>query len=451
MTAADAALDARDAVLALPFVSVAPAARDSARLDRSGLQASQPLAVARPSTVVQVQDLVRAANLARIPVITRGAGSGLAGGAAATADAVILDLSALNRIVSIEPRDRLAVVEPGVVTADLDRAARAHGLRYAPDPASAAISTIGGNIATNAGGLRCVKYGVTRDAVRALDVVLADGRLLSLGATTRKGVTGYDLVSLFVGSEGTLGVVVGATVALSPLPAATATVRASFATVGDAARAVASVLASGVTPAVAELLDAATLEAIDAYRGTSWGAAGGALVLMQTEGVAARAELDEVARVLRFSGGEVEATNDAAEGEALLAARRDALPAIEAIGAPVIEDIAVPLSRVADAVDELQAIAARHGVRIFTFAHAGDGNLHPLVVATSDTSDVDGAADAIFALALRLGGTVTGEHGVGQLKRAWARRELGEVALDVHAAVRGALDPHAIFNPGRAF
>jgi glycolate oxidase len=343
------------------------------------------------------------------------------------------------------------VVEPGVVTADLDAAAAAHGLRYAPDPASAAISTIGGNIATNAGGLRCVKYGVTRDAVLAVDAVLGDGTLVSTGRRTLKGVTGYDLTSLLVGSEGTLGVIVGATLRLSPLPTTTATASAFFATASDAVGAVTALQRRGPRPSVAELLDQATLVAIDQAQGSALHTQGEVFLLLQTDGYGAEAEMAVAERVLRPLATALETTTDPAVADRLVATRRAALPAVERHGRVLIEDIAVPRSRLADTVTAVEAIAAATGVRIFVFAHAGDGNLHPIVLADSaPAAQVDRAVAAIFEHALAVGGTLTGEHGVGTLKRPWLAEELGETVLDLHKRIKAVFDPAGILNPGKA-
>lgn len=448
-------------VLDLPYVTVEPHELDGYRVDRSGLPATaRPLAVARPTSVAQVQEVLRHASAHGIPVTTRGAGTGLAGGAVASGDGIVLDLTALDRIESIDAVDQIAVVGPGVVTADLDAAAAAHGLRYAPDPASAAVSTVGGNIATNAGGLRCLKYGVTRDAVRSLDVVLADGRLVHLGAATTKSVVGYDLARLIVGSEGTLGVVVRATVSLVPLPVRTATAVGYFDSVAAAARAVAAIGATGVRPAVAELIDRRSLAAIDELRGSELSGRGEALLLVQTDGFGAEEEIGLVAGVLREQARDVTVTDDPVLAAELLAVRRDALPAIEARGRVLIEDIAVPVSRLAEAFDRVAEVSARTGVPIFTFAHAGDGNLHPIVLVEPslvDPADPDRvpdvvreAADEVFALALALGGSVSGEHGVGLLKRAWLERELDPVALELQRGVRALFDPAGILNPGKA-
>jgi glycolate oxidase len=433
--------------------STDPAILAGRRLDRSGWEPDGgPAAVAFPRTAQEVQEVLRGAQDARTPVVARGAGTALTGATAAGAGVIVLDLSGMNRIVAVNPDDGTAVTEPGVITADLDRAAAEHGLRYAPDPASVEISTIGGNIATNAGGLRCAKYGVTRDSVLGLDVVLAGGRRIRTGRATLKGVAGYDLTGLFVGSEGTLGVVVGATLRLRPLPDPTVTIAASYADVAAAVTASVTLTRARVQPVLAELLDAATLDAIDAAEGTGLRADGGALLIVQTDGGP-----DEAARateVLGRTATTLRHTADPSETAALLAARRQALPALEKLGRPLIEDIAVPRSRLADAVREIGEIGRRYDVRICTVAHAGDGNLHPLIVAGGPGEPIPEAAvragDEIFELALRLGGTVTGEHGVGVLKRAWLAREIGEESHELQLRLKELFDPYGILNPGKA-
>jgi glycolate oxidase len=435
--------------------SVDPAVVAARREDRSGWPpVGQPAAVVFPDDAAGVRRVLRLACDARVPVVPRGAGTGLCGAAAAGAGTIVLDLSRMTRIVALSPEDSTAVVEPGVITADLDRAAGAHALRYAPDPASAAISTIGGNIATNAGGLRCAKYGATRESVLGLDVVLADGRQISTGTATFKGVAGYDLTSLFVGSEGTLGVIVRATVRLQPIPLATATIAAFFTDVETAAAAATAIGTARVQPALCELLDEATLRAVDDAQGTDLRSRGAALLLVQTDGAGASIEADLVAPVLRRTATSVHVTTDPAEAAELLAARRLALPSLERLGRPLIEDIAVPRSRLAAAVRGIAAIAAEHRVQICTVAHAGDGNLHPIVVvdpaATAIPEPAWRAADAIFELALALGGTLTGEHGVGTLKRAWLGRELGTTQHLLQQQIKALFDPHGILNPGTA-
>ncbi|WP_328292997.1 FAD-binding protein [Kineococcus sp. NBC_00420] len=429
--------------------------RRAVATDRSGhLPATLPDGVVRAATVDDVVETLRWATEHRTPVVTRGAGTGLAAGSSAQAGEIVLDLSGMDRIVAIRPDDQVAVVEPGVLTADLDAAAGEHGLFYAPDPASSAISSIGGNIATNAGGLRCAKYGVTRDAVLGLDLVLADGRKVSTGRQTVKGVAGYDLTSLVVGSEGTLAVVVGATLRLRPRPAAIATLAAHFDDLVAAAAAASAITTARLQPSVLELVDSVTLEAVDAARGSSLRALGAAVLVVQCDGLSARAEIDAVAAVVAPFASSWRSTSDPVEAEELLAARRAGLPALERTGDVFIEDVAVPRSQLAAAVAGIQEISARTGVRIATIAHAGDGNLHPIIVVERGGTVTEGppwdAACAVFDLALALGGTLTGEHGVGLLKRTWLRRELGDDSLSLQRSIKAVFDPLGILNPGKA-
>ena len=439
---------------AVPTASTEESSRAAVAVDRSGIVAEGvPDVVVRASTVGDVRATLRLAFEHGVPVVPRGAGTGLAGGAVAAPGTLVLDVSGMNRIVSLDPVDQIAHVEPGVITADLDRAAGEHGLRYAPDPASAAISTIGGNVATNAGGLRCVKYGVTRDAVLGLEVVLADGTLISTGRATLKGVAGLDLTGLFVGSEGTLGVVVGATVRLRPLPERTLTVAASFAGVEAAARACAALAQDRRDPAMLELLDQATLQVVDDAQGTAYAQRGGALVIAQADGPAAQTEIEAIAEVLGKEATWIEQGVDEEASARLVAARRLALPSIETKGSVLIEDICVPRSRLAEAFAGVEEVARRRNVRIYSFAHAGDGNLHPLIgyPAGPVPKEVIAAGDDIFGIALDLGGTVTAEHGIGLLKRSWLAREVGPEALGVHRAIKAALDPRGILNPGKGY
>ncbi|MDX2545788.1 FAD-binding oxidoreductase [Streptomyces sp. WI04-05B] len=429
-----------------------PVTRAAHATDRSGTRAyGGPLAVVHARRTEDVTVTLRHAHALRVPVVPRGAGTGLSGGASAGEGTLVLDLSGMDRVLELSVDDQLAVVEPGVVTAELDRAAGAHGLRYAPDPASAALSTIGGNIATNAGGLRCAKYGVTRDSVLGLEAVLADGTVVRTGRRTVKGVTGYDLTALLTGSEGTLAVITSATLRLRPLPVSTATLAAYFPSFEAAAEASYAIGRAGVVPALAELVDGPVLHAVDpALRER-----GAALLLVQCDGAGAGAEAAAVAEVLAGAGAtSVERTEDPAEAEALLAVRRGALPALERLGRPLIEDIAVPRSRLAEAAREIRAVSRRHDVPVFTIAHAADGNLHPIIVVDPA---LDGLPDAaweaageIFALALRLGGTLTGEHGVGVLKRQWVADELGPASHALQRRIKDAFDPRGILNPGKS-
>ncbi|MFJ6077319.1 FAD-binding oxidoreductase [Pseudarthrobacter sp. NPDC092419] len=434
--------------------SVTEQDRLAASTDRSGyVSPSLPDGVVFAESADDVVAAVKLAAAHRAPLVPRGAGTGLAAGAAAKSGEVVLDVSRMDRILRIDPLEQLAVVQPGVLNADLNAAAAEHGLFYAPDPASTAICSIGGNVATNAGGMRCAKYGVTREAVLALQVVLADGRVLRTGRETIKGVTGYDLNALITGSEGTLGVVVEATLRLRPMPVATATVAAFFPDFATAAAAASAVIAARVQPSLLELIDGQTLEAIDMAMGTDYRSKGGAFMLAQTDGYGAYLEQDVLIEAIRPYASSFEKATDAEHANELITARREAIPSLEKLGRVSIGDIGVPRSKLADVAVGLDEISAATGVRIFSVVHASDGNLHPMLVLDPEDSVTEGPAKQalgeMFHLAKRLGGTLTGEHGVGILKRDWLLPELGEVSLDVQRTIKNALDPDGILNPGK--
>ena len=423
--------------------------------DRSGyLPPSLPDGVIYARSVDEVVNTMKLATAHRVPVVPRGAGTGLAAGASARAGEVVLDLSGMNRILHLDPVEQLAVVEPGVLNAEVNAAAAAHGLFYAPDPASTAICSIGGNVATNAGGMWCAKYGVTRESVLSLRVVLPDGRILVTGRNTLKGVTGYDLNALMIGSEGTLGIVVEATLRLRPAPIQTATVAAYFPDVEAAALAASAIIAARIQPSVLELMDGPTLEAVDAAQGTNHRARGGAFLLAQTDGYGALLEQDVLIRAIEPFATHLEKAADAATADRLVEARRQAIPSLERLGRVSICDIGVPRNRLADVFAGLAEISRTTGVRIFNVAHAADGNLHPMIVVDPGKSITEGPAKAalaqMFHLAKRLGGTLTGEHGVGLLKRDWLQEELGDVSLELQHAIRNVFDPKGILNPGKA-
>ena len=443
-------------------VDTTEAARHDARADKSGHAASgSPLAVVRAASVADVQETLRIASATGTPVVTRGAGTGLAGGANAGAGEIALSMRGMDRILEVRPDDLLAVVEPGILNGVLNAALAEHGVWWAPDPASRDISTVGGNIATGAGGLLCAKYGVVRDAVLGVDLVLADGRLLRLGHRTVKGVTGLDLTSLVIGSEGTLGVVVGATLKLRRLiPGAVCTVAATFPDVRRAAEASAAVTASGAQPAIMELMDAASLAAVHALLHLDAPTPGAAQLTIQTDGAAAVAEAEAIAAVLRARGGAVAVSHDREEGERLLAIRRSMHPAMETLGTTLIEDVSVPRSALPAMFDEIARVEREHGVVIPTVAHAGDGNLHPNFIFDAEPDDggvvevpdhIWAAADDLFRAALRLGGTLTGEHGIGVLKRRWLVDELGEDQWELQRQITRVFDPAGILNPGKVF
>lgn len=423
--------------------------------DKSGHEStSAPLAVVTARSVADVQEVMRIATETKTPVVTRGAGTGLAGGAIASSGEIVLATLAMDRVLEINEADQLAVIEPGILNGRFNEILAGHGFWFAPDPASKAISTVGGNIATNAGGLLCAKYGVTRDAVLGLKVVLADGRLLDLGHRSVKGVTGLDLTALMVGSEGLLGVIVEATVRIRrAVPGTIATVAAYFPTVTDAAAAAAAITAAGIQPAVMELMDPASLEAVASLLNLPGTVTGEAHLAVQTDGPAASAEAEAALAVIRSLGGRADLTTDPVEGERLLAVRRSMHPAMEALGTTLIEDVSVPRTALAAMFAEIVRIEQRYGIRIPTVAHAGDGNLHPNFIFPGPEVPelIWQAADELFVAALRLGGTLTGEHGIGILKKRWLGQELGEDQLDLQRQIKLVFDPHGILNPGKVF
>ena len=456
-----AVLDALRAALG-PAVTTDPAQLELGRSDQSGHRSeSIPLAWVTARDTADVQATLRIASEHSVPVVTRGAGTGLAGGAIAGAGEIVLSTLAMNAVLEVNAPDELAVVQPGVINGDLNAHLEPFGLWFAPDPASKAISTVGGNIATNAGGLLCAKYGVTREAVLALKVVRADGSLLSLGHRSVKGVTGLDLTALMIGSEGTLGVIVEATVKLLPIPTGTVvTIGAYFGSVHPAAAASAAITAARIRPAAMELLDARSLEYISAYLGLDFegvgnastaGAPGRAYLLVQTDGAASEGEAEAALGIIRSFGGDASLTTDPAEGERMLAVRRAFHPALVAQGTVLIEDVAVPRSALPAMFDAITAIEQRYGLPIPTVAHAGDGNLHPNFLFSGLTvpEPVWLAAGELFAAALALGGTLTGEHGVGILKRRWLGDELGAEQLELQRQIKAVFDPLGILNPGK--
>ncbi|MFN4001553.1 FAD-binding oxidoreductase [Microcella sp.] len=436
-------------------VSTESGALEAARADKSGQRtAAAPLAVVTARTVEHVQAALRLAHEHRVPVVPRGAGTGLTGGAMAGTGELVLSTAAMTRILEINEADQVAVVEPGILNADLNRALEPLGLRWAPDPASREISSVGGNIATNAGGLLCAKYGVTREAVLGLDVVLADGTLMRLGHRTIKGVTGLDLTALMIGSEGTLGVIVGATLTLTPLPTGVvATIGATFSTIEQAAAASAAITAARIRPAAMELIDPVALAAILRHLGLPDDAPGTAHLLVQTDGGAAEEEARAALAIITALGGTASMTTDPDEGERMLAVRRAMHPAMEALGQVLIEDIAVPRSQLPAMFAAIRQVGERHGIVIPTVAHAGDGNLHPNLVYEGDKvpDGVWAAAGELFEAALALGGTLTGEHGIGTLKRRWLADELGDEQVALQRRLKAAFDPRGILNPGKVF
>ncbi|MCC3768643.1 FAD-binding oxidoreductase [Streptomyces sp. UNOC14_S4] len=418
-------------------------------------EAGTPAVVVLPRTVEHVQHIMRTATAHRAPVVPQGARTGLSGAANASDGCIVLSLVKMDRILEIDPVERIAVVEPGVVNAALSRAVAGHGLFYPPDPSSWEQCTIGGNIGTASGGLCCVKYGVTAEYVLGLDVVLADGRLLRTGRRTAKGVAGYDLTRLFVGSEGSLGVVVQAVLALKPAPPEQLVLAAEFPSTAAACDAVCEIMARGHAPSLLELMDSTSLRAVNSYARMDLPESTEALLLAAFDTPDPAADLAAVAGLCTAAGAtEVVPAETPAESELLLQARRVTLPALESLkAATMIDDVCVPRGRLAAMIDGTAAIAEKHGLTIGVCAHAGDGNTHPVVCF--DPADEDEARraresfDEIMALGLELGGTITGEHGVGLLKRDWLAKELGPVAMEIQQGIKSVLDPLGLLNPGK--
>ena len=426
---------------------LAELAHDSSRVGPEGA----PIAAVLAESTEDVSAALAWADARGVRVSVRGAGTGLAGGANAYPGGLVVSLERMTRVLGIDAANRTATVEAGVITAQLDGRAREVGLFFPPDPASARTSTVGGNIATNAGGLRCVAHGVTSDAVAALVVVLADGRVMRTGARTRKNVVGYDLTSLFVGSEGTLGVITEATVRLKPIPpGAPRTFRASFDTLTAAGAAVTAIVNGDAQPEVLELMDALSVEIIESFQPSGLTVPAGAMLVGQTVGLDAAAKAESITAVCRELGA---SDTEVSETDALLEARRLSNPALNARGLKIGCDVGVPVAALAEVFAGIAEISERHGKRVSTVAHAGDGNLHCTVEAPDDATGIaaaDAVIDDITRLAISLGGTISGEHGIGSVKRHELPWQLDATAIDVQRAVKAALDPRGTLTPDRA-
>lgn len=451
-----------DLLTGIDLVTDADVLASLAHDDAEWAPAGTPVAAVRARTTAEVQRVVAACAELDIPVVARGAGTGLSGGANAVEGGLVLDLSRMNQIVEIDADNMIAVVQPGVINDDLKAAVAAHGLWYPPDPASAPWSTIGGNVATNAGGLCCLKYGVTRDYVLGLEAVVggpagAYGTAVRLGRRTTKGVSGYDLAGVFVGSEGTLGVVTEVTLRLRPARREPPrTVVGAFGSVVAAGLAVAESTRRGLLPAALELLDRTCLQAVEDWKHLGLAADAAALLLAQIDSPGAAGDEEAAAMAEAFTAAGAlwaEQSTDEFEAEALFSARRLAYPALERLGPVLTEDVCVPRSKVPDMLRAIEDIGERHGVVIATIAHAGDGNLHPLMLTPPGDEAARTAAQVAFeemiTAAIALGGTVTGEHGVGLLKRGGMRQEMAPEVLAMHQALKRTFDPRDLFNPGK--
>lgn len=416
-----------------------------------------PDAIVWPRTAEEIAAILRLATRRRVPVVPRGAGSNLCAATVPLTGGLVLVLTRMNRILEIDPEELLARAEPGATTEALSNAAAARGLLYAPDPGSRTVSTIGGNVAMCAGGLRGLKYGVTRNYVLGLEAVLPTGEVIRTGGRLWKDVAGYDLTRLLTGSEGTLAVLTEVTVALLPMPATANTGVAYFLSLADAGRAVTTVIGDGIVPATLEFLDAKCIGAVEEYANLGLRLDAGALLLFGDDGApdSVGRNLARIGELCVANGAiEVSIADTSARSEALLAARRSTLPALSRLGSlTILEDATVPRPRLAEMVDRINEIADRHAVLIATFGHAGDGNLHPTcVVDQHDDAAVDRAHKAfaeIFAAAIGMGGTITGEHGVGAAKLPFLESRLGAAQMALLRRIKAAFDPAGILNPGK--
>jgi glycolate oxidase len=408
-----------------------------------------------PRDTADVVAAMAAARAANAPVVTRGAGTGLTGAANAINGCVVLSMHRMNKILDIDTANRMARVQPAVINGDLKRAVAEVGLFYPPDPASFEISSIGGNVATNAGGLCCVHYGVTRDYVIGLEVVLASGEVIRTGRTTLKSTTGLDLTGLFVGSEGILGVITEITVKLVPAPPPPSTAIAYFGELPAAGSAILDIFRAGHAPTLMEIVDRASLMQVDAVYNMGLDTSAACLLLIQTAGDQATESIAAIAEICTANGAsEVYHVSDPAEGDMFIEVRRRVWPAFERLGKALLpEDVAVPRERLPELLAGIVEIGERHRVALPTIGHAGDGNMHPLLVFDGNDPDEVSRARAAFSdivhLALDLGGTIAGEHGVGTLKRAYVTEEIEPTHLAVQHRVKAMLDPTGLLNPGK--
>lgn len=437
---------------------------DAARLvpysyDATARFQHMPDAVVRPGSRDEVAGILQVLSKAGVPAVPRGSGSGLSAGAVPIQGGVVIEMNRLDALEEVDQENLTATFGPGLVTSVLSRALEPMGLLYPPDPGSTVVSSLGGNVAECAGGMRALKYGVTRDYVIGLEAVLASGEVIRTGGKSSKDVAGYDLTRLLVGSEGTLAVITRITVRLVPMPEDKGTALAVFEDLAGAARAVSRIIAARIVPATLEFLDHTTIRVVEAFTKAGLPTDAGAILLMQQDGPreAVVRDLERMVAICREAGAsQVRRAADAAEGDRLMAARRATLPALARLRpTTILEDATVPRSRLAEMVSLVEAIAKRHQVTMATFGHAGDGNLHPTALTdTRDTEElerVEAAFDEIFRAALDLGGTITGEHGVGLAKAAYMEERFGPATLDLMRRIKAAWDPAGILNPGKMF
>ncbi len=416
-----------------------------------------PDIVVLPTTTAQIQEIVRLAGEAKQSIYSRGAGTNLSGGTIPVNGGIVVSLQKMNKIIEIDRENLSATVQPGVIVQELNDAVAPYGLIYPPDPGTVATATMGGTVAECAGGLRALKYGVTKHYVMGMEVVLAGGESFRFGGKTVKNVTGYDFASLFVGSEGTLGIITEITVKLIPAPKYRRTMMATFRKLENAGNAVTCIIMAYVIPATLELMDQVTIQAVENYAKAGLPGDAAGLLLIELDGMGrdvVEAEAETIMKIVREKGGEIRLAGSDAERDQLWAARRAALPALARVRPTIIlEDATVPRNKIAEMLGAIQKIAARYNVPIGTFGHAGDGNLHPTLLTDARDQEemerVHKAIDDIFSAALELGGTLSGEHGIGMAKMKYLQNELGQIGFEVIRRIKESLDPEYLFNPGK--
>lgn len=420
---------------------------------------SMPDAVISPRNTQEVSSILKICSSSGIPIVPRGSGTNLCAGTCPTEGGIVLLFKHMNKVIEIDEENLTVTVQPGVITLDMINQVEARGLFYPPDPSSMKISTIGGNINENSGGLRGLKYGVTRDYVMGLEAVLAGGDIIRTGGKLAKDVAGYDFTRLLVGSEGTLGIVTEATLKLIPLPESKKTMLALYQDLEQAAKSVSKIIADKIIPATLEFLDQPTLKAVEDFAQIGLPTDVQAVLLIEQDGPIEVVEKDmqNMAEICKKQGAvSVQLANSEMEAEALRTARRAALSALARLKpTTILEDATVPRSEIANMVKAINEIAKKYGLSICTFGHAGDGNLHPTCPADARDKDemkrVENAFEEIFIKAIELGGTITGEHGVGVMKAPYLELKLGQAGIDAMKAVKTALDPNNILNPGKIF
>ena len=419
----------------------------------------RPGAVVFPLTAVEVAECVRLARKRSVPVVTRGSGTGLSGGSVPLDGCLVICLVKMDKLIEVDEKNLTLRAQSGVITKEIDGAAAKVGLFYPPDPGSMKISTIGGNVAENSGGLRGLKYGVTRDYVMGIEVVLPDGTLTFLGNKCVKDVAGYSMKDLFIGSEGTLGIITEVILKVLPRPKARKTMLALYDSMDAAAKTISAIIAAKIIPCTLEFLDRVTVQCVEDYAKIGLPTDVEALVLMETDGhpVVVEEEAAQMMELARANGArDVRAAADEAEGAKLAAARRNAFSALARVRpTTILEDVTVPRSELATMVAFIDSVAKKHKLQIGTFGHLGDGNLHPTFLTNERDHEemhrIEVALEEIVEETIRLGGTVTGEHGVGLAKKAFLKRQLGEGSYELMRSIKQALDPQGLLNPGKIF